>query len=155
MPVPHCVWFNSLFRRKLTEEDKVGLQNEIEILKQVDHPNIVKLFDVYEDDKYFFLVMELMQGGEVSKSRAWNWSIIYFYLFPQLFDQILQKERFTEAEAREVIAPIFDALSYCHSHGIIHRDLKPENLLFTQRDFTQAIIKVSDFGLARFIDEET
>ena len=49
-----------LFRRKLTEEDKVGLQNEIDILKQVDHPNIVKLYDIYEDDKYFFLVMELM-----------------------------------------------------------------------------------------------
>ena len=48
------------FRRKLTEEDKVGLQNEIDILKQVDHPNIVKLYDIYEDDKYFFLVMELM-----------------------------------------------------------------------------------------------
>eukprot|EP00354_Favella_ehrenbergii_P001237 CAMPEP_0170471980 /NCGR_PEP_ID=MMETSP0123-20130129/14092_1 /TAXON_ID=182087 /ORGANISM="Favella ehrenbergii, Strain Fehren 1" /LENGTH=138 /DNA_ID=CAMNT_0010739955 /DNA_START=60 /DNA_END=477 /DNA_ORIENTATION=- len=51
-------------KRKLTEDDKVGLQNEIDILKQVDHPNIVKLFDIYEDDKYFFLVMELMQGGE-------------------------------------------------------------------------------------------
>jgi len=50
----------------LTQEDKVGLQNEIDILKQVDHPNIVKLFDIYEDDKYFFLVMELMMGGEVS-----------------------------------------------------------------------------------------
>ena len=55
----------SPFRRKLTEEDKVGLQNEIDILKEVDHPNIVKLFDIYEDDKYFFLVMELMMGGEV------------------------------------------------------------------------------------------
>ena len=54
-----------IFRRKLTEEDKVGLQNEIDILKEVDHPNIVKLFDIYEDDKYFFLVMELMMGGEV------------------------------------------------------------------------------------------
>ena len=57
--------FAHFFRRKLTEEDKVGLQNEIDILKEVDHPNIVKLFDIYEDDKYFFLVMELMMGGEV------------------------------------------------------------------------------------------
>merc|ERR1711934_570345 len=64
-------------KRKLTEEDKVGLQNEIDILKQVDHPNIVKLYDIYEDDKYFFLVMELMTGGE-------------------LFDQILTKEKFSE-----------------------------------------------------------
>ena len=66
----------------------------------------------------------------------------------------MQKERFTEAEARDIIAPIFDALIYCHGLGIIHRDIKPENLLFTQQDFATAIIKVSDFGLARFIDEE-
>ena len=54
----------------MTEEDKVGLQNEIDILKQVDHPNIVKLFDIYEDEKYFFLVMELMMGGEVKNYRS-------------------------------------------------------------------------------------
>jgi calcium/calmodulin-dependent protein kinase I len=102
----------------------------------VDHPNIVKLFDIYEDDKYFFLVMELMVGGE-------------------LFDQILEKERFNEAEARDVIAPIFDALIYCHKLGIIHRDIKPENLLFSSKDQMASIIKVSDFGLARFIDGET
>ena len=59
----------------------MGLQNEIDILKQVDHPNIVKLHDIYEDEKYFFLVMELMTGGE-------------------LFDQILTKEKFSEEEAR-------------------------------------------------------
>ena len=52
----------------MSEEDRIGLQNEIEILKQVDHPNIVKLIEVYEDDKHFFLVMELMTGGEVSAS---------------------------------------------------------------------------------------
>jgi len=102
-------------KRKLTDEDRVGLQNEIDILKQVDHPNIVKLHDIYEDDKYFFLVMELMLGGE-------------------LFDQILEKERFNEAEARDIIAPIFDALIYCHKQGIIHRDIKPENLLFSSKD---------------------
>jgi len=72
----------------------------------------------------------------------------------ELFDQILQKERFTEAEARDIVAPIFDALIYCHNLGIIHRDIKPENLLFNTTDLTQAIVKVSDFGLARFIDEE-
>lgn len=49
----------------MTEEDRVGLQNEIDILKQVDHPNIVKLHDIYEDEKYFFLIMELMTGGEL------------------------------------------------------------------------------------------
>ena len=59
-----CVWLGS--RHKMTEEDRVGLINEIDILKQVDHPNIVKLIDVYEDDTTFSLVLELMLGGEVS-----------------------------------------------------------------------------------------
>ena len=52
----------------MTEEDRVGLINEIDILKQVDHPNIVKLIDVYEDDSTFSLVLEMMLGGEVSFS---------------------------------------------------------------------------------------
>ena len=120
----------------MTEEDRVGLQNEIDILKQVDHPNIVKLHDIYEDEKYFFLIMELLTGGE-------------------LFDQILTKEKFNESEARDIVAPIFDALIYCHSMGIVHRDIKPENLLFSSKDNANAIMKVSDFGLARFVDSET
>jgi calcium/calmodulin-dependent protein kinase I len=54
-----------LYREKLNEEDKVALQNEIDILTQVDHPNIVKLSEVFEDEKFYALVMELMTGGEV------------------------------------------------------------------------------------------
>ena len=50
----------------MTDDDRTALQNEIDILKQVDHPNIVKMHDVFEDDKYIYIVMELMQGGEVS-----------------------------------------------------------------------------------------
>lgn len=61
--------------------------------------------------------MELMMGGE-------------------LFDQILQNERFTESQARDIVAPIFDALIYCHTLGIIHRDIKPENLLFSSKEFS-------------------
>ena len=88
------------------------------------------------NEKYFFLIMELMTGGE-------------------LFDQILTKEKFSEQEARDIVAPIFDALIYCHQMGIVHRDVKPENLLFSSKDPATAIIKVSDFGLARFVDNES
>ena len=55
---------------KMTEEDRIGLLNEIDILKQVDHPNIVKLIDVYEDSQAFSLVLELMTGGEVRKIQS-------------------------------------------------------------------------------------
>ena len=53
-----------------------------------------------------------------------------------------------------MVAPIFDSLFYCHQLGIVHRDIKPENLLFSKRDWRKAIIKVSDFGLARFVEED-
>lgn len=119
----------------MTEEDRIGLLNEIDILKQVDHPNIVKLIDVYEDSQTFSLVLELMTGGE-------------------LFETILEKSSFSEQEAKELILPIVDAIKYCHSLGIVHRDIKPENLLFSSKDPSVAVIKVSDFGLARTIEED-
>jgi len=55
-------------KRKMSAEDQMALQNEIDILKQVDHPNIVKFYDIYEDEKYMYIVMELLGGGEVSYS---------------------------------------------------------------------------------------
>lgn len=121
---------------QLSEEDKLGLQNEIDILTHVDHPNIVKLLEVFEDHESYSLVMELMTGGE-------------------LFDTILEKEQYTEKEAAETVRPIIDAINYCHSLNIIHRDIKPENLLYSTKSPSTRIIKVSDFGLARFISSET
>ena len=52
------------------------------------------------------------------------------------------------------MVPLFDAVMYCHSIGIMHRDLKPENLLLTSKDLTKAMVKIADFGLARFIDPQ-
>ena len=123
-------------KSQLNEEDKIGLQNEIDILTHVDHPNIVKLYEVFEDLESYSLVMELMTGGE-------------------LFDTILEKEQYTEKEAADTVRPIIDAIHYCHSLNIIHRDIKPENLLYSTKDPSSRIIKVSDFGLARFISSET
>lgn len=121
---------------QLNEEDLMALQNEIEIMTNVDHPNIVKLYDIFEDSNTYSLVMERMTGGE-------------------LFDNIVEKQQYTELEAADTIRPIIDAISYCHSLNIIHRDIKPENLLFSTKDPHTRLIKVSDFGLARFISSET
>lgn len=96
----------------------------------------MKLFEVYEDSGSYSLVMELMTGGE-------------------LFDTILEKEHYSEKEASETIRPIIDAIGYCHSLNIIHRDIKPENLLYSSKNPSSRVIKVSDFGLARFISSET
>jgi len=89
------------------------------------------VLDVQEDDKYIYIVMELLKGGE-------------------LFEHICEKETFSEKEAQEVIRPVFDALIYCHKLGVVHRDIKPENLLLTSKDLKSGVIKISDFGFARF-----
>lgn len=104
---------------------------EIEILGQLDHPNVVKLMEVFYEDDYIFLVMELLSGGE-------------------LFERIVEKDYYTEREASDTIRPIIDAIRYCHGMGVIHRDLKPENLLYSS-DEEGAPLKITDFGVARFL----
>jgi len=96
---------------------------------------VVRLFEIFDEGKVLYLVMELMNGGE-------------------LFDRIVDKECYTEKEAANTIRPIVDAIRYCHNQDIIHRDLKPENLLY-ENTTEHAIIKVSDFGLARFVDSSS
>ena len=125
-----------LSKKKMSDEDKVAMQTEIDILKQIDHPNVVKLIDVFEDERHWCLVMELMEGGE-------------------LFDQILEKEQFMESEARDAIRSIVDAIDYCHKQGIVHRDIKPENLLLSSKELGIASLKIADFGLARLLQENS
>mmetsp|Transcript_3180 Transcript_3180/g.3083 ORF Transcript_3180/g.3083 Transcript_3180/m.3083 type:complete len:166 (-) Transcript_3180:272-769(-) len=104
----------------------------MEIMSRIDHPNIVKLHRLFEDDSTYALVMELMTGGEV-------------------FDYIVDRDHLSEQEAAALIRPIIDAINYCHHLGIIHRDLKPENLLLSSKDPSKAVVKISDFGLARYL----
>jgi calcium/calmodulin-dependent protein kinase I len=115
-------------------DDQIALQSEVEILSQIDHPNIVKLHEIYDEKTRFSMVMELMSGGE-------------------LFDRIVEKEQYSEKEAADTIRPIVDAIRYCHLMGIAHRDLKPENLLYATTD-PNSIIKITDFGLAKVINND-
>jgi len=121
-------------RESLEDEDEMALQNEVDILGQLDHPNVVKLYEIFDESSRMYLVLELMTGGE-------------------LFDRIVEKEHYSEKEASDTIRPIVDAIRYCHSLGIIHRDLKPENLLYETAEAT-SVIKITDFGLARFVSNE-
>lgn len=83
---------------------------EINILKTLDHPSIIKLYEVYENDLYIHLVLEYLEGGE-------------------LFQHLSAKGAYTEKDASYVIQRVLEALHYCHSRRIMHRDLKPENLI--------------------------
>ncbi len=91
------------------------LLDEISILRELEHDHIVRLYEVYKEQKYYYLVTELLEGGE-------------------LFDRIVSKESYNEKEARNVCKTLFDALAYCHQKNIAHRDLKPENLLLVVRN---------------------
>lgn len=116
-------------KRSLTPDDAKGLQQEISILNEIDHPNIIKLHDIFTEPYKIYLVTEIMSGGE-------------------LFDRIVLKEFYNEMEARDVCRTLFSALDYCHNKSVAHRDLKPENLLLASRDDDQ-MIKIADFGFAK------
>lgn len=100
-------------------------------MSQLDHPNAVKLYEIFDSEDYLFLVMELLSGGE-------------------LFDRIVEKESYNEKEASDTIRPTVDAIRYCHGIGVIHRDLKPENLLYLTNE-EGAPLKITDFGVARYM----
>ncbi|PFH35285.1 calcium-dependent protein kinase CDPK5 [Besnoitia besnoiti] len=104
------------------------LKREILIMKRLDHPNIIKLLEVYEDSKNLYLVMELCTGGE-------------------LFERIMKSGHFSERYAASLMKQVFSAASYCHSQNVIHRDLKPENLLYADSSPLSAL-KVIDWGFA-------
>jgi len=111
-------------------QNRKGIQREIAILKLLDHPNIVKLHDVIEEQKTgtFYLILELASGGE-------------------LFDYIVARGKLKEKEARKFFRQVLSGVEYCHSNLVIHRDLKPENLLLDN----DGNIKINDFGFANII----
>ena len=107
--------------------DITKFQTEIKILSMVDHPNIVRLFEVIEDDKYFNLLQELCTGGELFKKY--------------------QSTQLKEKEIAKIFKQIMSAVAYCHDKGIVHRDLKLENILFASED-PDSPIKIIDFGFS-------
>ncbi|PWN29491.1 Pkinase-domain-containing protein [Jaminaea rosea] len=110
------------------KQDKLtlGIEREIVIMKLIEHPNLLGLWDVYETSKELFLVMEYVAGGE-------------------LFDHLVAKGRLRPHEARAYFRQIIFGVDYCHRFNICHRDLKPENLLL---DGSKRVVKVADFGMA-------
>jgi calcium/calmodulin-dependent protein kinase I len=115
-------------RKDLSPEDEQSIRSEINIMKALDHPNIVKFVDSFEEEKFFYVVLEFLPGGE-------------------LFDRLVQKTFYTEKEARDTVRVICEGIKYCHDRGIVHRDLKPENLLMASVD-DDANVKIADFGFA-------
>jgi calcium-dependent protein kinase len=103
--------------------------SEVEIISRLDHPNIIKLYEMFEDTKRYYLVSELCTGGE-------------------LFDYVTSKGHLSEVLAADIMRQVLSAVNYCHRNHIVHRDLKPENLLLDTppRESQPLNIKVIDFG---------
>ena len=118
--------------------DYEGLMREVNLMIKLDHPNIIKLYEVYENEKNIYLIMELCTGGE---------------LFDRIVDNTEKEIQFTEKQAAEIFKQMMSAINYCHKNGIVHRDLKPENLLYLTKD-ENSPIKVIDFGMSKRFDSK-
>mmetsp|Transcript_3054 Transcript_3054/g.7315 ORF Transcript_3054/g.7315 Transcript_3054/m.7315 type:complete len:575 (-) Transcript_3054:324-2048(-) len=105
------------------------LYNEVEIYLQLDHPNVCRLIEVFEDEKFVYLVMEICKGKE-------------------LHDRLADCKRFSERDAAHIVFQMFDAVGYCHSHSIVHRDLKLENWVYDTMD-DNSNLKLIDFGFSK------
>ena len=119
--------------KKSEEEDQKNLIREVNILSKLVHPNIMQIFEYYEDETFFYIITEYCAGGE-------------------LFDELIKKGSFKEIEASFIMKQIFSAVSYIHSNNIVHRDLKPENILLDTEE-GKNIIKIIDWGTARYFDK--
>eukprot|EP01064_Diplonema_japonicum_P024051 TRINITY_DN34525_c0_g1_i1.p1 TRINITY_DN34525_c0_g1~~TRINITY_DN34525_c0_g1_i1.p1 ORF type:complete len:514 (+),score=128.65 TRINITY_DN34525_c0_g1_i1:37-1578(+) len=130
------------YAAKLMSKERLGpkgmkqVKGEAGILKELDHPNIVKLKEVIEDDEVICLVMEIINGGE-------------------LFKRITQLQHYSEKTACELMRNFLKVLAYMHSTGVVHRDLKPDNLLLKEstedivsKNKEVTTIKLADFGFA-------
>uniref|UniRef100_A0A4W6EVY5 calcium/calmodulin-dependent protein kinase n=1 Tax=Lates calcarifer TaxID=8187 RepID=A0A4W6EVY5_LATCA len=114
--------------KKLSARDHQKLDREARICRLLKHPNIVRLHDSISEEAHHYLIFDLVTGGE-------------------LFEDIVAREYYSEADASHCIQQILEAVLHCHQMGVVHRDLKPENLLLASKS-KGAAVKLADFGLA-------
>jgi len=121
-------------RNDVGKDYEKNLKMEMDILRRVDHPNIIALHEMIEAGNKLYFVMELVTGGE-------------------LFDRIVEKGSYSEEDAKVLVRKIVSAIDYLHKQNIAHRDLKPENLLVKSID-DDTEVKIADFGLSKIIDKD-
>lgn len=110
------------------------IQAECSILRALTHPCIIRIYDVYDTPNAVYIILELVEGGE-------------------LFDRIVAQGQFDEKTSKFLFRQMCIGVKYLHDQSITHRDLKPENVLLSLPDSTETLVKITDFGLSRFINE--
>eukprot|EP00300_Choanocystis_sp_HF-7_P042461 c9211_g1_i1.p1 GENE.c9211_g1_i1~~c9211_g1_i1.p1 ORF type:complete len:479 (-),score=105.58 c9211_g1_i1:89-1525(-) len=121
-------WALKMIKQSVFVKNKERTEEEVEVLARLSHPNIVHFREVVRTPKFYVIVMEILEGGE-------------------LFDRIVEREKYDEAHARAITVKILNSVKYLHDNNVVHRDLKPENLLFDTRA-ENAELKLTDFGFA-------
>ena len=122
-----------VLRKDLPPADDAAIYDEVAILSSLNHPHIVPIIDFFDEKDCYFIVMELMSGGD-------------------LFDRIGTKKSYSEADARDLVVKMLKAVAYCHAQKIAHCDMKPKNLLLMSED-NDSFIKLADFGFAARVHE--
>jgi len=132
---PNIVFASKMIYKRDKNVDIEEVKQEIDILKTLDHPNIIKYIDTFEDQKYIYIISELCPGGE---------------LFTQISEVMNQKGHYSESEAAGAIKTILKAVNYIHSKKIAHRDIKPENIMIGD----DGHLKLIDFGLSEQMNDQ-
>ncbi|CAD8139902.1 unnamed protein product [Paramecium pentaurelia] len=115
------------------EKGKEGLVNEIQIMRDLEHQNLMKLYEVYETQNSIYMGLELLEGD-------------------LLYDLQKAKRKFTSMEIYNIMKGLLEGLAYIHEKGLMHRDLKLENILFREADNFNSVV-IADFGLATYVDQ--
>ena len=115
---------NEMRAMKIVNKRETTSTNEIEVLRKISHPNIINIFEIFEDNYQYYIMSEFCEGGE-------------------LFDAITNKGYYNEIEAAKIMKQILEAVNYLHDNGVVHRDLKPENIMLLSN---QTDLKLIDFG---------
>ncbi|CAD6884291.1 unnamed protein product [Tilletia controversa] len=122
-----------LSSRSASDKEKANITQELEILRRVHHPNVIRMYDMYTSKEGVFIVTDLCRGGE-------------------LFDSLVERVAYNEVDARYIMRQIFSGVKYLHSQHIVHRDLKPENILLREKNSNDVVI--SDFGLSKVTTDD-
>ena len=125
----------TILKDNLDGRECESLRNEIRLLKTMDHPNMVTMYEVYQDKKKINIITEYLRGTE-------------------LFDAVTTWNHFSETEAAVVMKQILSTMAYCHSNDIVHKDLRPENIL-VEGWGTNCTVKIIDFGYTRAWNRKT
>jgi calcium-dependent protein kinase len=122
-------------RNKVEKKNQGMLYFEFQLLRNLDHPHILRIYDLYKDQRYIYMITEYCEGGDI-------------------FAMIQKADNFNEKIASRIMKQVMNAVLYCHQNGIVHRDIKSDNIMFLENSIDSPI-KLIDFGISLKFEKNT